>query len=95
MKNESNNNQQNEAMSYDAMLSAGLFQSGKTYYAQHMKFREEWVIIGISKDFKKVCVAGWPPTIAQADNFDNWQVAKDITEEELAHRKKEFGVGWL
>lgn len=95
MKNESNNNPQTEAMPYDAMLAAGLFQSGKVYYAQHMKFREEWVIIGISKDLKKVCVAGWPPTIAQADDFDNWEVARDLTDEDIKYRQKEFGSGWL
>lgn len=95
MKTESLKNHKTKPMTYDAMLEAGLFQGDRIYCAQHIKFREKWVIIGISKDFKKVCVAGWPPTIAQADDFDNWQVAKDITEGELKYREKEFGDEWL
>jgi hypothetical protein len=77
------------------MLAAGLFVSGKSYYCQHYPSRERWVILGISKDFKKVCVAGWPPTIANANDCELWEVAKDLTEKELEYRQKEFGSGWI
>ena len=95
MKNENNNNQQNKAMPYDAMLAAGLFESGKAYYCQHYPSRESWVILGISKDFEKVCVAGWPPTIANAEDCELWEIGRDLTDEELKYREKEFGSGWL
>ena len=95
MKNESNNNPQTKAMPYDAMLAAGLFQSGKVYYCQHIPSREPWVILGISKNKKRVCVAGWPPTMANAEDCDNWEVVRDITDEEIEYRTMKFGGGWL
>lgn len=82
-------------LTYEQMLAAGLFVTGKSYYCQHYPSRERWVILGISKDFKKVCVAGWPPTIANANDCELWEVAKDLTEKELEYRQKEFGSCWL
>jgi len=82
-------------MTYDEMLTGDFFVTGKIYYCQHYPTREPWVILGISKNLKKICVAGWPPTIANAEDCDCWEVVRDITEKELKYRNKEFGGGWL
>ena len=95
MKNESNNNQQNPAMPYDAMLAAGLFKSGLMYHCYHKPTKEHWCIIGISTDLKKVCAAGWPPSIADMKDCEDWKLHGKLTEKEIAYREKEFGGGWL
>lgn len=95
MENNSTNNQQHKALTYDEMLSTNLFKSGKIYYCQHIPSREPWVILGISNSKKRVCVAGYPPTIANAEDCDNWEVARDITDKELQYRTNQFGGGWL
>lgn len=82
-------------LTYEQMLAQGLFVTGKSYYCYHHPSSESWKIVGISKDFKKVCVAGWPPTIANANDCELWEVAGDLTEKELEYRQKQFGNDWL
>ena len=54
--------------------------------------RESWKIIGISKILKGLCC--WiPPTIANANDCELWEVAGDLTEKELEYRQKQFGNG--
>ena len=83
-------------LTYEQMLAAGLFVGGKAYYCHHKLANEDWYIIGISHDFKKACAAGWPASIANISDCDNWEVKSDLTEKEIEYRNKTFGnIGWL
>lgn len=60
----------------------------------HKPTGETWYVLGVSRD--RLCVAGWPPTIADIADCD--LVTKGtggITEDELEHRQKTFGDGWV
>ena len=66
-----------------------------TYYGYHSKSGEDWVILGVDQKGKKVCVAGWPATIAELDDITNLVERSPRTLEEEVHVTKYFGVTFL
>lgn len=68
---------------------------GKKYHAHHKPTGEDWVILGVRNDLSDVCAAGWPPSIGKLLDCDKFEEVSDLSESELAYRKKQFGEGWL
>lgn len=66
-----------------------------TYYGFHIPSGENWVILAISKDFKKVCVAGWPPSIAELSDIKDLKIRSERTENERNYVLKTFGLNWM
>ena len=78
------------------LISSNFFQSGRKYYCKHDPSGEQWVIIGISHDFRKVCAAGWLPSIGELSDCSNWEIAGQLSEEEIKYRNKQFGTSnWI
>lgn len=73
---------------------AVILESGCAYYAHHIPTGEDWVIIGFNHEYNKVCAAGWPPTIAQLSDCENFEFAHVLTPEELQYRESNFGSNW-
>ena len=68
---------------------------GTVYSAHYDPYNEGWTILGVSKDGKKVCTAGHPPTIALLRHCSNLQELRPATEAELNYRKIMYGTEWL
>jgi hypothetical protein len=67
-------------------------QAGAT--VKHNPTGEEWFVIGVNKAQNKICVAGWPSTIADLSNCTLIKAGGELTDKELNYRNKEFGYGW-
>ncbi len=78
------------------LISTNFFLAGRKYYCKHELSGEQWVVIGISYDYKEVCAAGWPPSIGELSDCSNWEMAGLLSEEEIEYRNKQFGISnWL
>ena len=66
-----------------------------TYTGHHIPTGEEWLILGIDYKSRRVCAAGWPPSIANLSDMDNMKVRGPRTEEETAYTIKQFGQNFL
>lgn len=73
----------------DAPTSAHVVYSG-----YHKPTGERWLILGIDTKGDRVCVAGWPPTIAKLSDCENVQELRRMTVEEHHYRRNHFGYGW-
>lgn len=71
------------------------FKSGYSYHAHHIPSGEDWHIIGINVKRNLVCAAGWPASIGKLSDCKDFEIYKPLTEQELAHRQKEFGTNWI
>lgn len=71
------------------------FKSNTTDFAKHIPTGEEWYIIGISKDMKRCCVAGWPPSTANLSDCTDFEEVGQPSDDELKHRKRYFGDEWI
>ena len=71
------------------------FKSNTAYYAKHTPTGEEWHIIGISLDQSKVCVAGYPPTIAKIEDCSDFEEVGMLSDDEIKYRKRKFGNNWI
>lgn len=60
----------------------------------HRPTGETWYLLGVNKRHGKVCVAGWPPTIADLADCDLVEKGNGITDDEREYRKRTFGEGW-
>lgn len=69
-------------------------KANTTYYAKHTPSGEEWLLLGINQERNKVCVAGWPPTIAALSDCTDLEEASELTEKDLAYRNSKFGTDW-
>jgi hypothetical protein len=76
-------------------LESSKYLSGYSYLAKHIPTGEDWYILGIDEEGDRVCVAGWPATIAKLSDCTNLEIYKPLTDEELAHRGRKFGQNWL
>lgn len=66
-------------------------QAGSSVF--HKPTGEEWLVLGVQGD--KVCIAGYPPTIAYiADCELLSDPVKELSESELAYRRETFGACW-
>lgn len=63
-------------------------------YVYHKPTKEEWYILGVNQEKNKVCVAGWPLTIAYLSDCVLIEKGNGITQEELEYRRKQFGDNW-
>lgn len=72
------------------------FKSGMTYTAHHKPSGEDWVILGVDTEVDQVCVAGWPPTMANLSDCENFIERSPLTKEERDYRREQFGQSkWL
>lgn len=72
-----------------------VFKSGVKYSCYHLPSMETHIIIGVSKDLKKVCAAGWPPSVVDMIDCISFEEVGILDEAELRYREKTFGTGWL
>jgi hypothetical protein len=71
------------------------YEEGFSYFAHHKPTGEDWYLLGIDVKNNKVCVAGWPATIGNLSDCEDLKKNEKLTEEELKHRRKKFGNGWI
>jgi hypothetical protein len=73
---------------------AAEIKPGMTYYARHKPTGEDWLLLGVDKEYDRVCAAGWPASTGKlSDCFDLRERAK-ISDSEYKYRCKEFGLNW-
>lgn len=70
------------------------FDSGYAYSAYHKPTDETWYIIGINERRGRACAAGYPPSIGDLSDFENFERLDPLTAEELSHRYAKFGNDW-
>ena len=69
-----------------------MIQAGDS--VKHIPSGETWYLVGVSINRNKVCVAGWPPTVADLSDCVLTEKGNGINGEELEYRNKEFGANW-
>jgi hypothetical protein len=68
---------------------------GFSYYCRHVPSGEELHAVGISPDFTRLCIAGYPPAIANFSDCTDFEEIGPLSNEELTYRKRKFGDNWL
>ena len=66
------------------------FKPGYSYYVTHIPSGEDWYVIGVDPKAGKICVAGWPPTIANISDCKDFEVVSELNEKEIEYRAKTF-----
>lgn len=66
--------------------------AGDTVY--HKPSRETWVVLGVQYSTGRLCVAGWPHTIADIADCNLTERGNGITDEYRTARTQMFGTGW-
>ena len=61
---------------------------------KHIPTGEEWYVLGVRRLEDKVCIAGYPPTIAHLSDCIELEEGSGISAEELEYRNEEFGFRW-
>jgi hypothetical protein len=66
----------------------------------HWPSGETWLVLGVSTDGRRVCIAGWPPTVAEARHCRPVRqpgVAhlEGFSPEFRAHRRRAFGESFV
>lgn len=69
-----------------------LVKAGSTI--KHIPTGEEWFLLGVNKKKNKVCVAGYPPTIADLSDCIEVEDGIGLNKQELEYRNKQFGTNW-
>lgn len=60
----------------------------------HHPTDEDWLVLGVNGD--KICVAGWPPTIAEIKDCTLLPQPPMVwSEKDLKYRDETFGSGWI
>ena len=72
-----------------------VFEKGWTYEAHHVPSGEDWLILGIDVIGNRVCAAGYPPSIGKLRDCVSITPLRQLTEDELSYREKNFGSSWL
>lgn len=67
----------------------------KKYTGHHVPSGEDWVILGIDHLNKKVCAAGWPPTIGELKDVIDLQEFGDLTIQEQKYVTDTFGMNFM
>ena len=82
------------AQSFDARAVTALtetrIQAGDAVL--HAPTGEEWFILGVRGD--RVCVAGWPATIATLADCTLVKKGDGLTDDQRSYRTQRFGDGW-
>lgn len=73
-------------------LKAGQIQAGD--HIKHGPSGENWFILGVWTPNGRVCVAGWPATMAQLSDCTLVKKGKGINLKERAYRNQTFGSAW-
>lgn len=61
----------------------------------HDPTQEEWFVLGVSPEGDRLCIAGYPPTIANTSDCKLVKECKrSLTDNEINYRHKTFGSGW-
>ena len=61
----------------------------------HKPSGESWFVLGVNYKKDKICVGGWPPTMAQLSDCELEEKGdKVLNEQEILHRSREFGDNW-
>ncbi len=71
------------------------FEGGFIYTCLHIPTNENWYVLGVDPSRDRLCVAGYPATMAKISDCTNFVKLKEITDEELAYRRKAFGTTWI
>lgn len=61
---------------------------------KHGPSGETWFLLGVNSKRGKVCVAGWPATVAELSDCTLALKGSGIDNDEKLYRHKEFGGGW-
>lgn len=69
-----------------------MIQEGDT--ARHKPTGEEWYLLGVNKERNRVCVAGWPPTMADLSDCELVKKGSGISKTELEYRREQYGYNW-
>lgn len=69
-----------------------MIKAGST--VTHIPTGENWFLLGVNKEKDKVCVAGYPPTIANLSDCVEAVEGNGINKDEIEYRNKEFGTNW-
>jgi ribosomal protein L37E len=70
------------------------FNNKHSYFMTHKPTGETWVVLGVSFKRDEICVSGWPHTIAKLSDCIMIQKHKELNNDEIAYREKEFGTSW-
>jgi len=60
----------------------------------HKPTGETWYLLGVNTEKNRVCVAGWPPTMAELSDCELVRSGNGITNDERTYRNEKFGAGW-
>lgn len=69
-----------------------MIQAGST--VRHRPTGEDWFVLGVNKTDDRICVAGWPPTMALLSDCELIETGVGLTEAEINYRNKTFGYNW-
>ena len=72
-----------------------IFESGYTYTCTYIPTSEDWYVIGFDPKRDRLCVAGYPPTIAKISDCTDFVKLKQLTSDEINYRTSKFGQNWL
>jgi hypothetical protein len=67
---------------------------GMGYTVYHRPTGELWYVIGTDWIENRICVAGWPPTIANIADCVFLSLDRALSKDEILHRHRAFGGGW-
>ncbi len=60
----------------------------------HVPSAERWFVLGVNKAKNRVCIAGYPPIIANLSDCVLIEEREGLTEHEQKYRDKQFGTNW-
>ena len=61
----------------------------------HKPSGESWFVLGVNYGINKVCIAGYPSTIANLSDCELEEKSNGVlNEQEILHRSKQFGDNW-
>jgi hypothetical protein len=62
----------------------------------HKPTKEEWFVLGVESKGERLCVGGFPPTIAHISDCQLVEPKKrELSEDEIQYRKNTFGSSWV
>ena len=68
-------------------------EQGDSVY--HKPSGESWFVLGVNYEKDKICIAGYPPTMANLSDCELEEKGNgSLNEQEILHRSKQFGDNW-
>ncbi len=74
------------------MMSDEQIHAGDTVH--HKPTGERWYVLGVNHKTGKLCVGGWPYTVANISDCSLEEHRNGITDLERISRTRMFGTGW-